>query len=253
MYLITYSCKKLKPQPWLVFKWATPRARRFMQLHILHCIFFSLQISLFAFFAKLLKFTSKLEKWSCKWCKSAVKHKFRLNFDFFFFENFLLKHNIRWQKWQTNFKIYQNLCIRVDFCTTCFSICRKTLFFRIKSASLHKISLFAVNDLLFYIFELHIFPSPSYTIWNPYTPVGDFLQIYYRGVWFSNGLLYTMYFGKFSLKSQHIDLIYWRGCIHFMLSVQWAIPCEIVTPCVENLWWIFHKGWWISYGVAQYM
>ena len=51
---------------------------------------FCLQISLFAFFAKLLKFNRKFEKWSCKWCKSAIKHKFRLNFDTFL-ENFLLK------------------------------------------------------------------------------------------------------------------------------------------------------------------
>ena len=103
------------------------RARHFMQLHILQRKSpFYLQISLFAFFAKLLKFSRKFEKWSCK-CKSAVKHKFRLNFDTFL-ENFLLKHNIRWQKWQTNFTIYQNLCIRVDFCTVFLSVCRKTLF-----------------------------------------------------------------------------------------------------------------------------
>ena len=63
----------------------------------------------------------------------------------------------------TIFKIYQNLCFQVDFYTTFLSICRKTLFFfGMKSASLCKISLFAVNDLLFYLFELHIFPSPRY-------------------------------------------------------------------------------------------
>ena len=61
------------------------RARHFMQLHILQRKSpFCLQISLFAFFAKLLKFTRKFEKWSCKWCKSAVKNKSRLNFDTFF-------------------------------------------------------------------------------------------------------------------------------------------------------------------------
>ena len=38
---------------------------------------------------------------------------------------------------------------------------QKNSIFGIKSASLHKISLFAVNDLLFYLFELHIFPSPA--------------------------------------------------------------------------------------------
>ena len=53
------------------------RARHFMQLHILqHKSPFCLQVCLFAFFAKLLKFSRKFEKWSCKWCKSAVKHKF---------------------------------------------------------------------------------------------------------------------------------------------------------------------------------
>ena len=62
----------------------------------------------------------------------------------------------------TVFKIYQNLCFQADFYTTFLSICRKTLFFGMKSASLCKISLFAVNDLLFYLFELHIFPSPRY-------------------------------------------------------------------------------------------
>ena len=34
---------------------------------------------------------------------------------------------------------------------------QKNSIFGIKSASLHKISRFAVNDLLFYLFELHIF------------------------------------------------------------------------------------------------
>ena len=44
-----------------------------MQLHILQRKSpFRLQICLFAFFAKLLKFSRKFEKWSCKWCKSAV-------------------------------------------------------------------------------------------------------------------------------------------------------------------------------------
>ena len=38
----------------------------------------------------------------------------------------------------------------------------KNSIFSIKSASLHKISLSAVNDVLFYLFELHIFPSPTY-------------------------------------------------------------------------------------------
>ena len=36
---------------------------------------------------------------------------------------------------------------------------QKNSIFGIKSASLRKISLFAVNDLLFYLFELHIFPK----------------------------------------------------------------------------------------------
>ena len=64
------------------YRWQFCRARHFMQLHILHRKSpFCLQISLFAFFAKLLKLSRKFEKWSYKWCKSAVKHKFRLNFD----------------------------------------------------------------------------------------------------------------------------------------------------------------------------
>ena len=108
-------------------------------------------------------FSRKFEKWSCKWCKSVIKHKFRLNL-ILFLENFLLKHNIRWQEWQTNFKIYQNLCIRVDFCTTFLSICGINSIFGIKSASLRKISLFAVNDLLVYLYELHIFPSPTHRL-----------------------------------------------------------------------------------------
>ena len=70
------------------------RAGHFMQLHILQRKSpFCLQISLFTFFAKLLKFSRKFEKWFCKWCKSAVKNKFRLNFDTSL-ENFLVKHNI---------------------------------------------------------------------------------------------------------------------------------------------------------------
>ena len=39
---------------------------------------------------------------------------------------------------------------------------QKKSIFGIKSASLRKISVFAVNGLLFYLFELHIFPSPTY-------------------------------------------------------------------------------------------
>ena len=64
----------------------------------------------------------------------------------------------------TNFKIYQNLCIQIGFCTTFLSICRKNSILGIKSASLRKISLFAVRDLLFYLFELHIFTSPRYQL-----------------------------------------------------------------------------------------
>ena len=43
------------------------------------CIFcsanhlFAIKFLFFAFLAKLLMFSRKLEKWSCKWCKSAVK------------------------------------------------------------------------------------------------------------------------------------------------------------------------------------
>ena len=54
-----------------------------------NCIFcianllFAFKSLFFAFFAKLLKFCRKFEKWSCKWCKSAVKHKFWLNLDTF--------------------------------------------------------------------------------------------------------------------------------------------------------------------------
>ena len=64
-----------------------------MQNILQHKSPFCLQISLFAFFAKLLKLGRKFEKWSCKWCKSAVKNKFRLIL-ILFLENFLLKHNI---------------------------------------------------------------------------------------------------------------------------------------------------------------
>ena len=56
------------------------RSRHFMQLQRIFFFFF-------AFFAKLLNVSWKFEKWSCKhgkWCKSAVKHKFRLNIDTFF-------------------------------------------------------------------------------------------------------------------------------------------------------------------------
>ena len=62
-------------------------------------------------------------------------------------------------KMTNKFEIYQNFRIRVDFCTTFLSICRKTLFL---AWNLQVCNLFAVNDLLlFYLLELHIFPSPN--------------------------------------------------------------------------------------------
>ena len=145
------------------------RARHFMQLHILqHKSPFAFKSLFFAFFAKLLKFSRKFEKWSCKWCKSAVKHKFRLNFHTFL-EYFLLKHNIRWQKWQKKFKNLSKFVYPGWLLHNISLYLQENSIFGIKSVSLCKISLFAVNDLLFYLSELHIFPSPIYKWMHHFT------------------------------------------------------------------------------------
>ena len=63
------------------------KARHFMQLHILQrkSPFLPSNFS-FCLFCQATKFSRKFEKWSwCNWCKSAIKHKVRLNFDTFFF------------------------------------------------------------------------------------------------------------------------------------------------------------------------
>ena len=103
------------------------RARHFMQLHILQCKSpFCLHISLFAFFAKLLKFSRKFEKWSCEWCKSAVKHKFRFHLDTLL-KNFFSEPYFTWQKWQ-NFQTIKKYAPGLTFCTIFLSNCRKSLF-----------------------------------------------------------------------------------------------------------------------------
>ena len=122
-----------------------------MQLHILQRKSpFCLQISVFAFFAKLLKFSRKLEKWSCKWCKSAIEHNFRLNFDTFFGKLPL--------KTTSDDKNDKQILKFIKTCVSGLTVANISLYlqknsiFGLKSASLRKISLFAVNDLLFYLF-----------------------------------------------------------------------------------------------------
>ena len=106
-----------------------------------------------------------------------------------------------------------------------FSLCRKTSICGIKSASLHKISLFAVSDLLFYLFELHTFPSPSYPAcrscrvpsevlqlavaravlhyMRPMQPVSRNLDVYR----YSNWIVYSMYYISHCLQMEISNFI----------------------------------------------
>ena len=122
-----------------------------------------------------------------------------------------------WHRMTKKFKLYQKLCIQVDFCTTFLFICRTStsLYFFIKSAILSKISLFAIKDLLFYPFELHIFPSLMYSqatisgrsgveICSCCKNLAGYLQIYW-------GRIFAGIFGFFYTHTQCILVTLWES------------------------------------------
>ena len=109
---------------------------------------FRLQISLSAFFAKLLKFSiENLKNGLCKWCKSAIKHKFRLNFDTFLWKTSSSNITSDDKNDKQILKFIKTCASGLTFAQNFYL--QKNSIFGIKSASLRKISLFAVNDLLF--------------------------------------------------------------------------------------------------------
>ena len=98
---------------------------------------------------------------------------------------------------------------------------QKNSIFGIKSASLHKISLFAVNDLPFYPFELHIFPSPTYRVRvNTLNKEKDLTKC-----WYSvnlNNVARTLASKEFHENNVdhvcvfHVNTeLYWRGAVMF--------------------------------------